>query len=203
MSEGQLGSPRARDASSRSHRIGWRARGRRRSSRAARSWSHARCRGGRRRTMAPRRAFGGACTTCPTASGARAVGVRREPVPAAYRVFFRHIGLDPEVRTNADRGGGARADAARRLYARGDLLEDVLLIALVDTGVPVWALDARRPSTAARRAGRAARASRWAQAADAPSLPGGQAGGGGRLRGAGRAVRRARAGSCGAHDAAS
>ncbi len=29
--------------------------------------------------------------------GARAVGIRLEPVPAAYRVFFRHIGLDPDV----------------------------------------------------------------------------------------------------------
>ena len=29
--------------------------------------------------------------------GARAVAIRREPVPAAYRVFFRHIGLDPDV----------------------------------------------------------------------------------------------------------
>ncbi|HEY1457383.1 MAG TPA: hypothetical protein VGF15_02590, partial [Solirubrobacteraceae bacterium] len=30
-------------------------------------------------------------------NGARAVNLRREPVPAAYRVFFRHIGLDPDV----------------------------------------------------------------------------------------------------------
>ncbi|HTA05388.1 MAG TPA: hypothetical protein VK774_03405, partial [Solirubrobacteraceae bacterium] len=29
--------------------------------------------------------------------GANAVAVRREAVPSAYRVFFRHIGLDPEV----------------------------------------------------------------------------------------------------------
>ncbi len=50
--------------------------------------------------------------------GARAVGIRREPVPAAYRVFFRHIGLDPDVDAHADRGGGARADAARRLPHR-------------------------------------------------------------------------------------
>ena len=29
-------------------------------------------------------------------------------------------------------------------FLSGGLLEDVLLIALVDTGVPVWALDAER-----------------------------------------------------------
>jgi DNA/RNA-binding domain of Phe-tRNA-synthetase-like protein len=73
--------------------------------------------------------------------GARAVGLRREPVPAAYRVFFRHIGLDPDVaRTPIE-------DAVLERMLRGGflssgLLDDVLLIALLDTGVPVWALDA-------------------------------------------------------------
>jgi len=73
--------------------------------------------------------------------GARAVTVRREPVPAAYRAFFRHVGLDPEVvRTPIE------AVALERMLHGGfrscGLLEDSLLIALVDTGVPVWALDA-------------------------------------------------------------
>jgi DNA/RNA-binding domain of Phe-tRNA-synthetase-like protein len=73
--------------------------------------------------------------------GARAVGVRREPVPAAYRVFYRQIGLDPEVaRTPIE------AAVLQRMMRGGflseGLLQDVLLIALVDTGVPVWALDA-------------------------------------------------------------
>jgi DNA/RNA-binding domain of Phe-tRNA-synthetase-like protein len=68
------------------------------------------------------------------------VAVRREPVPAAYRVFFRHIGLDPDVvRTPIE-----EAALERMLHGgflSGGLLEDILLIALVDTGVPVWALD--------------------------------------------------------------
>ncbi len=73
--------------------------------------------------------------------GARAVGVRREPVPAAYRVFYRQIGLDPEVaRTPIE------AAVLERMmhggFASEGLLADVLLIALIDTGVPVWALDA-------------------------------------------------------------
>jgi hypothetical protein len=72
--------------------------------------------------------------------GARAVGIRREPVPAAYRVFFRQIGLDPDVvRTPIE------AAVMERMLSGGfppsSLLADVLLIALLDTGVPVWALD--------------------------------------------------------------
>jgi hypothetical protein len=72
--------------------------------------------------------------------GARAVGIRREPVPAAYRVFFRQIGLDPDVvRTPIE------AAVMERMLSGGfltsNLLEDVLLVALLDTGVPVWALD--------------------------------------------------------------
>ncbi len=73
--------------------------------------------------------------------GARAVALRREPVPAAYRVFFRHIGLDPDVvRTPIEAAVLERM--LRGGFPTGGLLEDVLLLALADTGVPVWALDA-------------------------------------------------------------
>lgn len=73
--------------------------------------------------------------------GARAVAIRREPVPAAYRVFFRHIGLDPDVvRTPIEAAVLERM--LRGGFLTGGLLDDVLLLALADTGVPVWALDA-------------------------------------------------------------
>jgi DNA/RNA-binding domain of Phe-tRNA-synthetase-like protein len=73
--------------------------------------------------------------------GARAVGIRREPVPAAYRVFFRQIGLDPDVvRTPIEAAVLERM--LRGGFPTGGLLRDVLLIALIDTGVPLWALDA-------------------------------------------------------------
>jgi DNA/RNA-binding domain of Phe-tRNA-synthetase-like protein len=73
--------------------------------------------------------------------GARAINVRQEPVPSAYRVFFRHIGLDPDVtRTPIE------AAVLERMIDGGFLskgaLADVLTIVLLDTGVPVWALDA-------------------------------------------------------------
>jgi len=72
--------------------------------------------------------------------GADAVELRRRPVPHAYRVFFRQIGLDPdEQRTPVEEA------AMRRLMHGGfesrGALEDALLLAVVETGVPVWALD--------------------------------------------------------------
>jgi DNA/RNA-binding domain of Phe-tRNA-synthetase-like protein len=71
--------------------------------------------------------------------GARAIGVRREPVPAAYRVFFRQIGLDPDV-TRTPIEAAVRERMLRGGFLPAGLLEDVLLIALLDTGIPVWAL---------------------------------------------------------------
>jgi DNA/RNA-binding domain of Phe-tRNA-synthetase-like protein len=71
--------------------------------------------------------------------GARAISLRREPVPAAYRVFYRHIGLDPDVeRTPIEAAVLERM--LRGGFLSGGVLEDILLIALLDTGVPVWAL---------------------------------------------------------------
>lgn len=71
--------------------------------------------------------------------GARAIGVRQEPVPAAYRVFFRQIGLDPDVVKTP-----IEAAALERMLDGGflsrDAISDVLTIATMDTGVPVWAL---------------------------------------------------------------
>jgi len=97
--------------------------------------------------------------------GADALVLRQRPVPHAYRVFFRHIGLDPdETRIPVE------AAAVQRLlhggYRSRGLLEDALTIALVETGVPLWALDAARVegelelrlSGAGDRLGRAPRA---------------------------------------------
>jgi DNA/RNA-binding domain of Phe-tRNA-synthetase-like protein len=75
--------------------------------------------------------------------GAGVVAMRTQPVPHAYRAFFRQIGLDPD----ANRIPSEEAALARLLqggfYSR-DLTADALLIALIETGVPVWALDAQQ-----------------------------------------------------------
>jgi DNA/RNA-binding domain of Phe-tRNA-synthetase-like protein len=76
-------------------------------------------------------------------SGTRAVTVRREPVPAAYRAFSRQVGLDPDVdRTPVE------ALAVERLLHGGlrprGRVGDALLAGALETGVPLWALDAER-----------------------------------------------------------
>jgi DNA/RNA-binding domain of Phe-tRNA-synthetase-like protein len=77
--------------------------------------------------------------------GQRALNLRREPIVSAYRVFYRHIGLDPdEFRTAIE------AASLERLRAGGfkshGLVEDAVTIATVETGVAVRALDADRLS---------------------------------------------------------
>jgi hypothetical protein len=73
--------------------------------------------------------------------GARAVGVRREPVPSAYRVFYRQIGLDPD-QAHTPIEAAILERMVRGGFLSEGLLRDVLTIALIDTGVPVWAIDA-------------------------------------------------------------
>jgi DNA/RNA-binding domain of Phe-tRNA-synthetase-like protein len=73
--------------------------------------------------------------------GGSVIAMRTQPVPHAYRAFFRQIGLDPDV----DRIPSEKAAVARLLHGHfrsNGALEDALLLALVETGVPVWALDA-------------------------------------------------------------
>lgn len=73
--------------------------------------------------------------------GAQAIGVRLQPVPAAYRVFFRHIGLDPDVTRTPLEEIVLERMVDGGFMSRGTLC-DALMIVLLDTGVPVWALDA-------------------------------------------------------------
>jgi DNA/RNA-binding domain of Phe-tRNA-synthetase-like protein len=76
-------------------------------------------------------------------TGGKAVQLRQQPIPWAYRVFFRQIGLDPdEHRTPPE------AIALERMRHGGfeshGLVADALTIATVETGVAVLAYDADR-----------------------------------------------------------
>jgi DNA/RNA-binding domain of Phe-tRNA-synthetase-like protein len=73
--------------------------------------------------------------------GAEAIALRGREVPHCYRVFFRHVGLDPDVvRTPVE------AVMLRRLWDGGfvprNLVDDALTVAVLETGVGVWAFDA-------------------------------------------------------------
>lgn len=92
--------------------------------------------------------------------GARAVTMRQEAVPHAYRVLFRHLGLDPdEDRPPQEAAVVARLTAGG--FRAGTVLEAALLVAVVETGVPVRAIDADaapgglgvRPARAGERLG--------------------------------------------------
>jgi len=73
--------------------------------------------------------------------GADALALRQRPVPHAYRVAFRHVGLDPDTTRTPVEAAAIERLVQGGFVSRG-LLDDALTIALVETGVPVWALDA-------------------------------------------------------------
>jgi DNA/RNA-binding domain of Phe-tRNA-synthetase-like protein len=73
--------------------------------------------------------------------GASVVAMRTQPIPHAYRAFFRQIGLDPDVtRIPSEHAAVGRLVQGR--FVSRDALHDALLLAVLETGVPVWALDA-------------------------------------------------------------
>lgn len=75
--------------------------------------------------------------------GAQAIQLRQQPIPWAYRVFFRHIGLDPDTtRTPIEQLIFDRIhDGAFKSRNRVD---DALTIAMVEVGVAMRAFDADR-----------------------------------------------------------
>jgi DNA/RNA-binding domain of Phe-tRNA-synthetase-like protein len=75
--------------------------------------------------------------------GATVVGLRAQPIPHAYRAFFRQVGLDPDV-TRIPIEEVALARLMHGGFRSTNIVDDALLISLVETGVPVWALNADR-----------------------------------------------------------
>jgi DNA/RNA-binding domain of Phe-tRNA-synthetase-like protein len=78
-------------------------------------------------------------------SGPQAINLRHQPIPWAYRVFYRHIGLDPdeqptpveELALERMKHGGFRSRS---------LLDDALTIAIMESGVALRAFDADKVS---------------------------------------------------------
>jgi DNA/RNA-binding domain of Phe-tRNA-synthetase-like protein len=76
-------------------------------------------------------------------AGPGVVAMRTQPIPHAYRAFFRQVGLDPDAVRIPSEEAAVRRLLQGRFHPR-DSLSDALLIALVETGIPVWALDGSR-----------------------------------------------------------
>jgi DNA/RNA-binding domain of Phe-tRNA-synthetase-like protein len=72
--------------------------------------------------------------------GGHAVHMRERPIPWAYRVFFRQIGLDPDhTRTPVEEMALERMKAGG--FKSRNHLDDALVIATIETGVALRAFD--------------------------------------------------------------
>jgi DNA/RNA-binding domain of Phe-tRNA-synthetase-like protein len=72
--------------------------------------------------------------------GGHAVHMRERPIPWAYRVFFRQIGLDPDrTRTPVEELALQRMKGGA--FKSRNHLDDALTIAIVETGVALRAFD--------------------------------------------------------------
>jgi len=72
--------------------------------------------------------------------GAQAINLRQRPIPWAYRVFFRHIGLDPDTTwTPVEQLALDRMHDGR--FKSRNRVDDALTIAIAEVGVAVQAFD--------------------------------------------------------------
>jgi DNA/RNA-binding domain of Phe-tRNA-synthetase-like protein len=80
-------------------------------------------------------------------TGSRVIHMRQDPVPWAYRVFYRQVGIDPDTdRTPAERVALERLQHGG--FRSSNIVDDALTMAIAETGVPVIALDADRVGAA-------------------------------------------------------
>jgi DNA/RNA-binding domain of Phe-tRNA-synthetase-like protein len=74
-------------------------------------------------------------------AGAQAINLRHQAIPWAYRVFYRHIGLDPDEQPTPVE----RLSLERMLhggFVSQNLLDDALAVAIIESGVALRAFDA-------------------------------------------------------------
>lgn len=80
-------------------------------------------------------------------TGGKVIHMRQEAVPWAYRVFFRQVGIDPDShRTPVEQAALDRMKWGG--FRSSNLVDDAMLIATIETGVPVLAFDGDRVGTA-------------------------------------------------------
>jgi DNA/RNA-binding domain of Phe-tRNA-synthetase-like protein len=75
--------------------------------------------------------------------GGHAVHMRERPIPWAYRVFFRQIGLDPD-RTRTPVEALALERMKSGAFKSRNQLDDALTIATIETGVALRAFDVEK-----------------------------------------------------------
>jgi hypothetical protein len=85
--------------------------------------------------------------------GAQAIALRSRAIPHAYRVLFRHLGIEPDARRIPVEELVVGRLLAGVYESRG-LLADALAIATVETEVGVWAVAGERELRLALDAGR-------------------------------------------------
>ena len=74
-------------------------------------------------------------------NGPKAVALRTQPIPHAYRVFFRHIGLDPDThRVPVEHVAVERLKQGA--FKSQSVVDDAVTIAVIETSIGLWALDA-------------------------------------------------------------
>ena len=76
-------------------------------------------------------------------AGPQAIAMRNQPIPWGYRVFYRHIGLDPDEQRTAVEQLALERMLKGEFQSR-NLLDDALTVAIIESGVPVRAFDADR-----------------------------------------------------------
>ena len=70
--------------------------------------------------------------------------LRQQPIPWAYRVFFRHIGLDPDQTPGPRSSRSPSTGCSDGRFKSRNRLDDALTIAIAEVGVAVQAFDADR-----------------------------------------------------------
>ena len=78
-------------------------------------------------------------------AGAQAIALRNKPIPWAYRVFYRHIGLDPDEQPTPVEGK-ARERMLKGGFLSDNLLDDALTVGIMESGVALRAFDGDRLS---------------------------------------------------------